>query len=250
VSDADLTGAGAGSGHPSVEVRAAWKLAAARAAVAAIPNGAVIGLGTGTTADLMLAELAERVRREGLRVTGIPTSERTREEAARLGISLADINDDLAITFSIDGADEVALPRLDLIKGRGGALLREKLIAASSRYRVIIADASKVVTTLASHSPVPVEVVAFGWRRTAERLAALGARPALRAAKDDPTRPFVSDEGHYILDCHLGPMPRPEALAVRIKEVVGVVEHGLFIGMTERVYIAGPQGVRAYDRPD
>lgn len=250
MSDADLTGAGAGNSHPSAEIQATWKLVAARAAVAAIPNGAVIGLGTGTTADLMLAALAERVRHEGLRVTGIPTSERTRMEAARLGITLADINDDLAITLSIDGADEVALPQLDLIKGRGGALLREKLIAASSRYRVIIADASKVVTTLASHSPVPVEVVAFGWRRTAARLAELGARPVPRPLRDDPTRPFVTDEGHYILDCHLGPITRPEALAARIKAIVGVVEHGLFIGMTERVYIAGPQGVRAYDRPD
>ena len=250
MSDADLTGAGAEGGRPSAEVQTAWKLAAARAAVAAIPNGAVIGLGSGTTADLMLAELAERVRREGLRVTGIPTSERTRAEAARLGIALADINDNLVITLSIDGADEVALPQLDLIKGRGGALLREKLIAASSSYRVIIADASKVVTTLASHSPVPVEVVAFGWRRTAERLAELGARPALRPLHDDPRRPFVTDEGHYILDCHLGPITHPETLAARIKAIVGVVEHGLFIGMTERVYIAGPQGVREYDRPD
>lgn len=250
MSDADGTGAGAGASHPSAEVRAAWKLAAARAAVAAIPNDAVIGLGTGTTADLMLVELAARVRREGLRVTGIPTSERTRAEAARLGIPLADINDDLAISLSIDGADEVTLPQLDLIKGRGGALLREKLIAASSRFRVIIVDASKVVTTLASHSPIPVEVVAFGWRRTAERLAELGARPALRPARDDPARPFVSDEGHYILDCHLGPVLRPDALAARIKATVGVVEHGLFIGMTERVYIGGPEGVREYNRPD
>jgi ribose 5-phosphate isomerase A len=248
VSDADMTGAEANL--PSAEVRAAWKQAAARAAVAAIPDGAVIGLGTGTTADLMLAALAERVRREGLRITGIPTSERTRVQAAQLGIALADINDDLAITLSIDGADEVTLPQLDLIKGRGGALLREKLIAASSRYRVIIADVSKIVTTLASHSPVPVEVIAFGWRRTAARLAELGARPALRPLRDDPARPFVSDEGHYILDCHLGPVSRPDVLAARIKATVGVVEHGLFIGMTERVYIGGPQGVRQYDRPD
>ena len=250
MSDADPTGAGAGASQPSAEIQATWKLAAARAAVAAIPNGAVIGLGTGTTADLMLAALAERMRSEGLRVTGIPTSERTRVEAARLGIALADINDDLALTLSIDGADEVALPQLDLIKGRGGALLREKLIAASSHYRVIIADASKVVTTLASHSPIPVEVVAFGWRRTAERLAELGARPVLRPLRDDPAHPFVSDEGHYILDCHVGPITQLEALAARIKATVGVVEHGMFIGMTERVYVGGPQGVREYDRPD
>ena len=230
-----------------------WKRAAARAAVAAIPDGAVIGLGSGTTAEIMVEELAARVA-GGLRVTGVPTSERIGEVAARLGIVLADLNAVDTLTLSIDGADEVALPRLDLIKGLGGALLREKLIASASRFRLIIVDASKLSNgTLARHA-VPVEVVPFGWRHTAGRLVALGGRPLLRRALDadpaDPNAaPYVTDGGHYILDCAFGPLAQPDLLAAHLKAVVGVVEHGLFIGITERVYVGGPEGVRIFDRP-
>jgi ribose 5-phosphate isomerase A len=239
----------AGGGEPTVE----WKRVAARAAVAAIPDGAIIGLGSGTTSEIMVEELAARVA-GGLRVTGVPTSERIGEIAARLGIVLADLNAVDTLTLSIDGADEVALPRLDLIKGLGGALLREKLIAAASRFRMIIVDASKLSNgTLARHA-VPVEVVPFGWRHTAGRLVALGGRPLLRRALDadpaDPNAaPYVTDGGHYILDCAFGPLAQPDLLAAHLKAVVGVVEHGLFIGITERVYVGGPEGVRIFDRP-
>jgi ribose 5-phosphate isomerase A len=231
---------------------AEWKRLAARAAVAAVSDGAILGLGSGTTAEIMVEELAVRVR-AGLRVTGVPTSERTRAVAGGLGIALADLNDVDAVTMSIDGADEVGLPRLDLIKGLGGALLREKMIAAASRYRVIVVDASKVTNgTLARHA-IPVEVVPFGWRHTAGRLVALGVRPLLRrAAGADPldagAEPFITDGGHYILDCAAGPLAQPELVAARIKATVGVVEHGLFIGMTERVYVGGPSGVQTFDR--
>jgi ribose 5-phosphate isomerase A len=236
-------------GEPPVE----WKRLAARAAVAAIPDGAIIGLGSGTTSEIMLEELAARVV-GGLRVTGVPTSERIRELAMRLGIAMADLNAVDTLALSIDGADEVALPRLDLIKGLGGALLREKLIAAASRFRVIMVDASKLSNgTLARHA-VPVEVVPFGWRHTAGRLVALGGRPLLRRALGaDPTdpnaAPYVTDGGHYILDCAFGPLAQPDVLAAHLKAVVGVVEHGLFVGTTERVYVGGPEGVRVYDRP-
>jgi ribose 5-phosphate isomerase A len=239
----------AGGGEPTAE----WKRLAARVAVAAIPDGAIVGLGSGTTSEIMVEELAARVA-GGLRVTGVPTSERIREIAGRLGIVLADLNAVDTLTLSIDGADEVALPRLDLIKGLGGALLREKLIAAASRFRVIIVDASKLSTgTLARHA-VPAEVVPFGWRHTAGRLVALGGRPLLRRALDadpaDPNAaPFVTDGGHYILDCAFGSLAQPDLLAAHLKAMVGVVEHGLFIGMTERVYVGGPEGVRVYDRP-
>ncbi len=234
-----------GMGVPDAATLTAWKLAAARAAAAEVPDGAVIGLGSGSTAELVLPELAARMR-SGLRVTGVATSERTRLLAANLGIPLATLDNVPALTLSVDGADEVAPPRLDLIKGRGGALLYEKLVAASSRYRIIIVDTTKLVTTLASHFPVPVEVVTFGWRHTAERLAALGCAPVVRQRGGAP---FVTDGGHYVLDCQFGPLADPRRTAADIKAISGVVEHGLFIGMTERVYVAGANGVQAYDRP-
>ena len=234
---------------PDAETTREWKRLAARAAVAAIPDGAVLGLGSGSTAELMLEELAARMR-DGLRVTGIPTSERTREAAARLGIPLADLNDVDAITLSIDGADEVALPRLDLIKGLGGALLREKMIASASRFRSIIVDATKLAQGMLASHAIPVEVAPFGWRHTAGRLVALGARPILRRMPDSDldASPYLTDGGHYILDCAFGPLAQPDLLAAHLKAVIGVVEHGLFIGMTERVYVGGPYGVQVYDR--
>jgi ribose 5-phosphate isomerase A len=231
--------------------RQAWKRAAAQAAVEhEITEGMIIGLGTGTTADLMLAALAERVR-QGLRVTGVASSERTRAEAQRLGIPLAELDDVLALHLSIDGADEVTLPALDLVKGRGGALLREKLVAVTSQRRIIIVDHTKIVTALASQHPVPVEVDRFGWRHTAARLAGLGATVQRRMASGDYTlnAPFISDGGHYVLDCWFGPITEADALATRIKAITGVIDHGLFVGMTERVYVASTGGVQVYDRP-
>lgn len=227
------------------------KTAAARAAVAGVPDGAIIGLGSGTTAEIMLGELAARVR-EGLRVTGVPTSERTRTLAASLGIPLVELDAVDALTLSIDGADEVTLPRLDLIKGRGGALLREKLTATASRFRIIIVDATKLVPALATTQPVPVEIVPFGWRHTAGRLAALGAEPALRLTGDvtagDGPPPFLTDGGNYILDCRFAATIQPDTLAQQIKAMPGVVEHGLFVDMTERVYVAGADGVQVYNK--
>jgi ribose 5-phosphate isomerase A len=231
--------------------RQAWKRAAAQAAVDhEITEGMIIGLGTGTTADLMLAALAERVR-QGLRVTGVASSERTRADAQRLGIPLAELDDVLALHLSIDGADEVTLPALDLVKGRGGALLREKLVAVTSQRRIIIVDHTKIVTALASQHPVPVEVDRFGWRHTAARLAGLGATVQRRMASGDYTlnAPFISDGGHYVLDCWFGPITEAAALATNIKAITGVIDHGLFVGMTERIYVAGTGGVQVYDRP-
>lgn len=236
---------------PDEQQRQAWKQAAAQAAVEQeISDGMVIGLGTGSTADLMLEALAMRMR-QGLRVTGVATSERTRATAQRLSIPLAELDDVLALHLSIDGADEVTLPALDLIKGRGGALLREKLVAVTSQRRIIIVDDSKIVGTLASQHPIPVEVDRFGWRHTSARLAALGATVQRRMASGDYTlnAPFISDGGHFVLDCWFGPIAEAGALAARIKAITGVIDHGLFVGMTERVYIAGASGVQTHDRP-
>ncbi|HEU5442099.1 MAG TPA: ribose-5-phosphate isomerase RpiA [Ktedonobacterales bacterium] len=237
----------------TAEQKASWKREAARAAVATIPDGAIVGLGTGSTADLMLDELAARVR-AGLRVTGVPTSEHTRQQATALGIPIAELDGVETLTVSIDGADEVSVPQLNLIKGRGGALLHEKLVAAASRFRIIVVDATKLVPVLASTHPVPVEVVPFGWRHTAGRLVALGARPVLRVAPGEDAanpqaRPYVTDGGSYLLDCAVSPLYQPEALAAYIKAITGVVEHGLFVSMTDRVYVGGPQGVQVYNRP-
>jgi ribose 5-phosphate isomerase A len=225
----------------------ASKLLVAQAAVQEIRPGMVIGLGSGTTAEAMLQVLGERVR-GGLQVTGVPTSERTRAVAASLGIPLANLDDVPALDLSIDGADEVLLPSLDLIKGLGGALLREKLVAATSRFRIIIVDASKLVSALAARHPVPVEVIPFGWRHTAARLAAFGARAVLRPHPSNASAPFVTDGGNYVLDCSFAPLAQPAALAAQLKSLAGVVDHGLFIGMTDRVYAAGPDGLRTYDR--
>ena len=240
----------AGGATPQ-EVTLAWKRDAARAAVEEIEDGALIGMGTGSTAQLMLEALAEKIH-QGLRVTGVPTSERTRQSALELGIPVTTLDEVDELTISIDGADEVCVPHLHLIKGRGGASLYEKLVATASRRRLIVVDESKLVDALGSVAPVPIEVIPFSWRQTAVRLTRLGGQPALRdrdAADDSGVAPYVTDGGHYVLDCRFGPIMHPANLAQLIKGTTGVVDHGLFIGMIDRVYVGGPYGVRALDRP-
>ncbi len=230
-----------------------WKLAAARAAVVEAASGMVIGLGTGSTAELFVRELAERVRR-GMRVSGVPTSERTAALAHDLGIPLVALDTVDYLDISFDGADEVTLPHLDLVKGHGGALLREKLVAIASRRRIILVDETKVVSALGAGTAIPIEVEVFGWRHTARRLAALGCevtrRPLNGAQANDPSaEPFITDGGHYTLTLVFATAPEPVSLAARLKATPGVVDHGLFLGMTERVYIGGSDGVRVIDRP-
>jgi len=227
-----------------------WKRAAARAAVADVPENVIIGLGSGSTAELMLEELAARVR-AGLRVTAVPTSERIRSLASGLGIPLLALDSAPALHLSIDGADEVVLPALQLVKGHGGALLREKLVAASSHMRIIIVDQTKLVDTLGARHPLPVEVIPFGWVHTAQRRAALGCQPLRRLTAQTPEgtaepQPYLTDSGNYILDCATEPITDPYGLAQAIKAQVGVVEHGLFVGMTEKLYVGGPDGVRTF----
>jgi ribose 5-phosphate isomerase A len=243
----------AATGPVSPETQLAWKREAAAFAADRVANGATLGLGSGSTAELALHALAQRITREGLRVTGVPTSERTRQVAVSLGIPVADLDAVTTLDMSIDGADEVLLPSLDLVKGHGGALLREKMIAAASRYRVIIVDATKIVQAVGATGPIPVEVVPFGWRHTAARLELLGARAVLRtapAAAGMPAdaAPFVTDGGHYVLECAFGVIHDPAGVASAIKNVTGVVDHGLFVMMTERVHVAGANGVQTYER--
>ncbi len=213
----------------------ALKQQAAEAAVAEVTDGMVLGLGTGSTAALAVAVLGARVR-AGLRIVGIPTSERTAEQALGLGIPLASFAEHTRIDLTIDGADEVHTGTLDLIKGLGGALLREKIVAAASRRMTVIVDESKLVPALGGVR-LPVEVVAFGWQATVARLQEAGADVAVRQVEGAP---FRTDGGNLLADCAFPSIPDPAALHARLKAIVGVVETGLFIGMATRV-IAGTQ---------
>jgi len=217
------------------------KAAAARSAAALVTDGMIVGLGSGTTAAFAVDALGKRVH-EGLRIVGIPTSENTAAQARALGIPLASLTDDTQIDLTIDGADEVEEGTLNLIKGHGGALLREKIVASISKRLVIVVDEGKVVHRLAAKFPVPVEVVQFGWQVTARRLSNLGAIPSLRRNIDG--EPFISDGGHYILDCAFDPSVAAASLAQDLDHVVGLVEHGLFIGFTSEVHVASGGGVR------
>jgi ribose 5-phosphate isomerase A len=218
-----------------------WKKAAAEAAAKLVETGMVVGLGTGSTAAFVVSELGRRVAQEGLRIVGIPTSERTAEHARSLKIPLATLAEHTEIDLTIDGADEVERGTLYLIKGHGGALLREKIVAAASKRMAVVADETKLVEHLGTHFSVPVEVVPFGWQATERKLRQLGANPTLRLGADK--KPYVTDGGHYIVDCAYGPMQAPKEVAHRLDHVVGTVEHGLFLGFASQVFVGGQRGV-------
>jgi|SRR5580700_6968071 ribose 5-phosphate isomerase A len=217
------------------------KAAAAESAAALVVDGMIVGLGSGSTAALAVSAIGRRVR-DGLRIVGIPTSESTAAEARALGIALTSLNDVSQIDLTIDGADEVEDGTLNLIKGHGGALLREKIVANASKRLAIVVDDSKLVQHLAAKFAVPVEVVPFGWQATARQLSELGARPFLRRNADG--QPFISDGGHYILDCAFQPGFPSLSVARELDHVVGVVEHGIFIGFTSEVHVASAGGVQ------
>lgn len=202
------------------------KEAAARASLQFIKDGQVVGLGTGSTAAHFIKLLGDEVKK-GLRVRGIPTSVRSKELAESLGIPLITLDDCQDIAVTVDGADEVD-PKLRLIKGGGGALLREKIVASATRQMVVVADATKQVQVLGKF-PLPVEVIRFAQALVAKRIAALGADVRLRMGDDG--KPYVTDENNHILDCRFGQIQDPEGLARELSGMPGVVEHGLFIGM-------------------
>jgi len=217
------------------------KRRAAERAVELVRSGMIVGLGTGSTAVHATRMLGERLRDGRLRdVHGIPTSEATASEARRHGVPLTTLEEHPLVDLTVDGADEVD-EHLDLIKGLGGALLREKIVALASRQLVVIADHSKRVERLGSRSPVPVEVVRFGWTGAQEFLESLGAKVTRRSAADGSA--FVSDEGHFILDCAFGPIDSPAKLAAEIRSWSGVVEHGMFLGIASRAFLGSPDGV-------
>ena len=221
------------------------KQIAAESAAQLVKNGMVIGLGSGSTAEIAIRILGDKVK-NGLQIIGVPTSLKSDQIARGLGLRLATLEVYPELDLTIDGADEVELGSLDLIKGRGGALLREKIVASSSRQLIIVVDESKIVNRLGSHGEVPVEIVSFGWESTARRLEKLGWKPVLRAEVGG--LPFVTDGGHYILDCSFEKGTSIQARAAQLHETVGVVEHGMFLGMATEAHIGSTTGVRVLQR--
>ena len=221
------------------------KREAANAAVERyVVSGMVVGLGTGSTATFAVQRIGELVASGELReVRGVPTSARTTALANELGIPLATLSE-ARPRFTIDGADEIS-PELALIKGRGGALLREKIVASSSEEGlIVVADSSKLVGSLGA-GPLPVEIDSFGWETTLEAIASLGCKPELRMDWTDPGRPFVTDGGHYTADCQFDSIPDPASLEVEIKRIPGALECGLFVGLARAAIVASKNGTNA-----
>ncbi|MFZ0198752.1 MAG: ribose-5-phosphate isomerase RpiA [Candidatus Sulfotelmatobacter sp.] len=209
------------------------KEAAARASLRFVKDGYVVGLGSGSTAAHFIQLLGEQVK-NGLRIRGIPSSVRSGEQAASLGIPLTTLDECQQIDVTVDGADEVD-PQLRLIKGGGGALLREKIVASATRQMVIVVDATKRVPVLGKF-PLPVEVIKFAQALIKKKIEALGAAVQLRLGQDG--KPYLTDENNHILDCRFGQIADADRLARTLSDMPGVVEHGLFIGMASLVLVA------------
>ena len=231
----------------AADPRAELKRRAAEAAVALAEPGMVLGLGFGSTAAFATRRVGALLAAGELRdIVGVPCAEGTAALARELGIPLATLDEVSHVDLTIDGADEVD-PRLNLIKGGGGALLREKMVAQASRRVAIIVDESKLVPALGTGWALPVEVVAFGMGATARWIGGLGAAVELRRGPDGA--PFRTDQGNHILDCRFGPIADPGALAAALAARAGIVEHGLFIGLATDVIVAGAEGVRHIEAP-
>lgn len=238
------------TGVPEASAAAAQarhKQAAAERAVELVESGMIVGLGSGSTAGFAIRRIGGMLRAGRLRdLLGVPTSAATEAEARRLGIPIADADWQGAIDLTIDGADEVD-SALDLIKGGGGALLREKIVAQASRREIIVVDETKLSPTLGTRGAVPVEVLGFGWRSQARYLESLGARVSVRSRSDGA--PFRSDQGNLILDCAFGPIARSAELAAQLGARAGIVEHGLFLGLATDLIVAGGAGITHRSRP-
>lgn len=219
------------------------KESAGRAAAKLVRDGEIVGLGTGSTAYFTVVALGERVK-AGLKIIGIPTSVHTADLARKVGIPLTTLDEHPEIDITIDGADEID-PKLNLIKGGGGALTREKVIATASKKMVVVADSGKVVATLGKF-PLPVEIIAFARTVIEKKIASLGATPKLRTKPDGS--PFITDNGNQILDCNFGKIDDPAALARVLSDTPGIVEHGLFIGIAKVALIGRGASVEELNR--
>jgi ribose 5-phosphate isomerase A len=219
------------------------KQRAAQQAAELVEPDMVVGLGTGSTAAFFIDALIARAK-AGLRILCIPTSERSAAQARAGGLELVDFSSHPTIDLTIDGADEIKRDTLDLVKGLGGALLREKIVAAASRRLVIIADSTKLVDWLGTTAPIPVEVTRFGWQATREKLAATGAAVTQRTTVGGD--PYITDGGNFILDARYDPIADARRLNDTIRDIVGVVETGLFVGMAEMALVADASGVTTF----
>jgi ribose 5-phosphate isomerase A len=213
------------------------KQLAAEKAVSFLENGMTIGLGTGTTAYWAIEKIGEKVKMENWKIRAIATSIRSEDQARNLGIPIFDFSTIRSIDITIDGADEVN-PQLQLIKGGGGALLREKIVATNSKQMIVVADESKWVKTLGSF-PLPVEVVHFGWQRTFEKLQLLGCDAKRRMQENGP---YLTDNGNYIIDCSFGEIKDPPALHESVNAITGVVDNGLFIQIASKLVLGFNNG--------
>ena len=223
------------------EERALEKQQTADRAVAYVQSGMVVGLGAGSTAILATRRIGQRLLQGRLRdIVGVPCSSAIEAEARALGIPIT-LDPPGAVDLTIDGADEVD-PELNLIKGGGGALLHEKIVAQASLREVIIVDESRLSPALGTHWALPVEIIPFGWHSQRRFLESMGARVTVRQQRDGT--PFRTDQGNLILDCAFGPIPRPQELAATLDARTGIVEHGLFLGLATEVIVAGADGVR------
>jgi ribose 5-phosphate isomerase A len=222
------------------------KQKAAEHAVEYVKSGMIVGLGHGSTAAFALKHIAWLLETGGLsNILGISCSIQVEDEARQLGIPLGTLDEHPVIDVTIDGADEVD-SNLDLIKGGGGALLREKIVAQASRREIIVVDESKLSPALGTRWPVPVEVIPFGWRSQISFLESLGASVSVRQTCDG--KRFVTDQGNLILDCNFGPLQQPTQVARELSQRTGIVEHGLFLGLTTDVIVAGKNRVRHLTR--
>jgi ribose 5-phosphate isomerase A len=227
----------------------AQKRAAAARAVEFVRHGMRLGLGTGSTAKHFVELVGERVR-AGLDIVAVPTSEATRADAERCGIRLTTLDETPELDLTVDGADEIA-PDLSLIKGGGGALLREKIVAAASARMIVIADQSKWVEKL-GRFPLPIEVTPFGFSATRiaieKTIAGIGLSGPLTLRQDKVGHPFVTDGGHWIIDAALNRIDDPQATAHALSGLPGVMEHGLFVGLAHSAIVAGPDGIKLIER--
>ena len=233
--------------HRPGEVEALKRQAAEQGA-ALVESGMVVGLGFGSTAVYAVRRIAVRLAEGELQdILGIPTTRSVEAEASALGIPLTTLEAHPRIDLTLDGADEVD-PRLDVIKGGGGALLREKIVAQASRRLIIVVDERKLSSRLGSRAALPVEVLPFGWSSQVAYLESLGAEVTRRSVPDGS--PFATDQGNWILDCQFGPLQDPAALAAGLQARAGILEHGLFLGLATEVMVAGAGGVRLLTRKD
>jgi ribose 5-phosphate isomerase A len=232
--------------NPSVDPRAKLKQEAAEFAVQFVQSGMVVGLGTGSTAIFATRRIGELLRDGSLKnITGFATSKATQEEAEHLKIPMMDLSLPMNLDVTIDGADEVD-PQLNLIKGGGGALFREKIVAQASAREVIVVDESKLSPCLGTHFALPVEVSPFGWQSQMRFLESLDARPVIRKNHDGTQ--YVTDSGNMIFDCAFGPIHDVNALAKKLGARAGIIEHGLFLGITSDLIVASENGVRHVKR--